>query len=674
MSRIRSVLTDTLLLACFGCALIWPLFRLEYLDNWSSIESTFIADARMLGDHLPHTGWQPLWYAGTRFDYVYPPALRYGTALISKLLQVSTARGYHLYTAFFYVFGLLGVYWLVRAGSRSRASALLSSVATALLSPSFLLMPSIARDSGFRVPQRLHVLMAYGEGPHITALCVLGAALAVSFIALRKWRPAAFAGASLLCALTVANNFYGATSLAIFFPLLVWAIWNGERDRYVLVRAAGIAVLAYGLSAFWLTPSYVWLTLTDLKWVAQPGNLWSDVLAILYVVIFCGTSWVLASAKPERAWSVFVFGSAGALSLNVLGSYYFGFRVTGDTGRLIPELDLALILAFFEGLRLFGLGDRWASSDSGGAFGIRRIAVVLLIAAAFYPSIKYLKHAWSPFPPVRNLQDQYEYRIAKWVHDSLPEERVLPSGSVRFWFDAWFDNPQIDGGSMQGMLNQNIPPATYQIIKGDGAELSVVWLQALGTDAIVVPGKNSLDAYRDYQHPEKFRGVLPVLFDDGRDTVIYRVPRVHPGIGRIVNTQAIRAASVVRGGDDLESLKKYVAVVEDPRQPAVRVIWPEFDRAELETRVEDGQCILLQETYDPSWQASIDGKPLSIHREPVLGFMLIDVPPGERRITLRFTRPLENSLGLGALLISLILVGWLMLAGIKKRPLLTQQS
>jgi len=32
----------------FGAALVWPLFRLEYLDNWPSIESTFIADARML--------------------------------------------------------------------------------------------------------------------------------------------------------------------------------------------------------------------------------------------------------------------------------------------------------------------------------------------------------------------------------------------------------------------------------------------------------------------------------------------------------------------------------------------------------------------------------------------------------------------------------------------------
>src|SRR3982074_1577233 len=138
-----------------------------------SIESTFIADARMLSEHLPHPGWQPLWYCGTRFDYIYPPALRYGTALISKVGGVSTARGYHIYTAILYAFGIVAVYWMVYAGSTSRKRALLAAVATALLSPSFLFLSQARWDSTHWVPQRLHVLMAYGEGPHISALCVV---------------------------------------------------------------------------------------------------------------------------------------------------------------------------------------------------------------------------------------------------------------------------------------------------------------------------------------------------------------------------------------------------------------------------------------------------------------------------------------------------------------------
>ena len=68
MTFSRTVLIDSLMLVCLVSILIAPLFRLVYLDNWPSIESTFIADARMLSEHLPHPGWQPLWYCGTRTD------------------------------------------------------------------------------------------------------------------------------------------------------------------------------------------------------------------------------------------------------------------------------------------------------------------------------------------------------------------------------------------------------------------------------------------------------------------------------------------------------------------------------------------------------------------------------------------------------------------------------
>src|SRR5579862_4215816 len=175
----RTAWFDSLLLLIFTSVLIWPLFHLEYLNNWPSIESTFIADARMLSENLPHPGWQPLWYCGTRFDYIYPPALRYGTALISKFAGVSTARAYHFYIGILYVFGIPAVYWLVRAGGGARIGALLAAAGAALVSPSFFLLSIIRHDSPYWVPQRLHVLMQYGEGPHISALSVLPAALAL---------------------------------------------------------------------------------------------------------------------------------------------------------------------------------------------------------------------------------------------------------------------------------------------------------------------------------------------------------------------------------------------------------------------------------------------------------------------------------------------------------------
>src|SRR5579864_1090174 len=134
----RYKLLDTLALTLLAVALVGPVFKVKYLDGWGSIESTFIADARLLAEHMPHPGWQPLWYCGTRFDYIYPPALRYGTALIALAGHVSTAKAYHIYIGLTYVFGIVAIYWLVLVGSRSRTSAWLSAFAVALLSPSLI--------------------------------------------------------------------------------------------------------------------------------------------------------------------------------------------------------------------------------------------------------------------------------------------------------------------------------------------------------------------------------------------------------------------------------------------------------------------------------------------------------------------------------------------------------
>lgn len=636
----RTFLLDSLLLLCLACFLIKPLFRLNYLDNWPSIESTFISGGRMLSEHLPHPGWQPLWYCGTRTDYIYPPALLYGTALISRIGHVLPARAYHLYTAVFYVLGIVAVYWLVRVGSGSRAGAWLSAVATALLSPSFLLLANIRHDSAWWVPQRLHVLMAWGEGPHISALSVLPAALAATFLALRKWTPGSLAAAAALCALVVANNFYGATSLAFFYPIAVWSVWIAERRSGVLLRAAGIALLAYGLSAFWLTPSYIRITVLNLRWVSQPGNPHSLLLMLIAVALYGLFSWRFARGRRDREWSVFVAGGAVVFSMYVLGFFYLGLRTTGEPARLVPELDLVLILGYTELARVFWKHPRL------------RLAIAVVTVIAFIPAVRYLRHAWSPFPTARPVENVYEYQTARWVHDNLPGERVLPSGSIRFWFDAWSDNAQPDGGSMQGMMNQIIPVATWEIERGARADLAVLWLQALGTSAVVVPSRESAEAYHDYSSPEKFRGVIPVLYDDRRGTVIYRIPRINPGIVRMVDDARMKEIGPIRGGDDREMLTRYVAAVEDPDQPAATMKWRSPDQAEIEAAANPGQSLLIQETWDPAWRAYENGRELPVRPEPVMGFMLLDLPPGVHTIDLRFPTPLENRVGEGLFALS----------------------
>jgi hypothetical protein len=654
VTRRRWIALDAAAVFFLALILVGPWIRLKYLDNWASIESTFIADARFLKANWPHPGWQPNWYCGTRYDYIYPPALRYGTAVVSMVLGVIPAKAYHVYTGIFYALGIAGVYLLAALGAGSRAAGWLAATATATLSPSFLFLPEALRDARLvhLVPQRLSVLVRYGEGPHISSLAVLGFALAAAWVGLRRGRPAALALAAVLCALVVSNNFYGATALAMFFPVLAWAVWLAEGDRRVWLRAAAVAALAYALTAFWLTPSYLRVTTANLKLVSKPGNLWSSAVAAAAAAAFAAASWRLAKGRPERAWGVFVWGSLAFFTLNVLGNNYLGFRVAGEPLRLVPELDLVMILAAVELVRRI-----WRR-------GWRVIAVVLVLAA-FAQGRFYVRHAWETMVRDAYFDRRIEYRITDWMARNLPGSRALTTGSVRFWYNAWHDLPQIGGGSEQGLLNTAVMAAQWQIIAGDDAEVAVLWLQSMGADAVLVHDQNSEEVYHDFADPRKFDGRLPVIWDDGKGNRIYRVPRRWPALARVVDrARADALKPALDPGRD--ALRAYVDLVERGPDSPVAYRRESTTAIRLRARIEPGQSLLVQESFDPYWRAWAGGGRVTV-RKDAMGFLLVDAPAGDNEIRLVFETPLENRVGrvvsAGAALVVLGLAG----AGLRRR-------
>jgi hypothetical protein len=627
----KTILLDSLLIALVAAVLIMPLFRVDYLNNWSSIESAFIGDGRFLAENWPHPLWQPLWYGGTRFDYVYLPVLRYGTASLIRYFSMLPAHAYHVWTAIFYALGIAGVYLLVRAGSGSRGGAWLAAGAAALISPSFWLMEVYLRDSEHLVPQRLHVLMKYGEGPHISALGILGFALAAALVALRGSRPVMLALAALLSAATVLTNFYGAVALAILFPVLVWSVWVTHLDVRVWARAVAIAVLAYGLAAFWLVPSYLRVTVANLELVGAKGNLWSVWVALGVVAAYVFVTWRFARGRKERTWGVFICGAAVFFALNVLGGHYFGFSVVGNTARWVPELDLALILLVVEGLRRL-----WVSRR-------RAVAVAIVVLLAVHAR-HYVRHAWEIFPADPEYTSRVECRMTDWVARELPGSRVFATGSIRFWYDVWHDLTQSNGGSDPGLSNPDLMPSVWEIRLGSDPKPSVLWLQAFGADAIIVPQKNSQEVYHDFLYPQKFAGVLPMLYDDGAGNIVYRVPRRYPALARVVDRAQVESLGPVRGNGDVARLEPYVDAVENGPATRVAMDWEGTDAIRLHATVAPGQCLLVQATYDPAWRAYAGGRGVLIRRD-VLGQMLVCPPPGVEDVQLRFELPFENALG-----------------------------
>jgi hypothetical protein len=647
--RTRSTLLGAITIFLLAAALIWPLFRLKYMANWSSIESTFIADAHLLRQNWNLSGWQPLWYCGTRNDYIYPPALRVGTALISLYPRMTTARAYHIYIAAFYCVGILGVYALALVLFRRQAIAWVCGAAAAVLSPSFLFLPRFRDDcmGAFLLPMRLNVLIRYGEGPHMSSFAILPLALAASWYAVGKGRGVWMAAAAVLSALVVSNNFYGATALAIFFPILCWSLWLTSDDWKVWPRAAAIGLLAYGLTAFWLTPSYLRITLDNMRLVAKPGNSWSPAVALVTTVVFGFVSWVLARRRPDRAAAVFLAGSFVLFTLNTVGNYYWDFRVIGEPLRLVPEWDLVLILCT-AGV-LFWAQRRYWPTKAGAA------ALTLVVLALFVPAKRYVRHAWQLYPQEPDPTSRVEYQITDWLAREMPDSRVHVTGSVRFWFNSWHDNAQIGGGSEQGVLNGNIIPAFWEFVLGPDPEPTVLWLRALGSDAIVVNDPNSQEIYHDHQHPHKLDGVLPVVYDDGAGNRIYRAPRRFPDRARVVSTAALASAMPEPVNGDQARLKAYVDVVEHGPDSRAEVIRLSSNRMRIRARVEPGQSVLVQESFDPAWRAEAGGKSVPI-RADGMGFLVLDAPAGNDDIDLHFDLPLENRVGRGITLVTLAIL------------------
>ena len=86
----------------------------------------------------------------------------------------------------------------------------------------------------------------------------------------------------------------------MFYPILVWSFWITRQDKRIFVTAAVIPVLAYGLTAFWLVPSYFKVTTENMKYVSEHGTTWSIWIAVIVAVAYAIATDKLARGNPQR--------------------------------------------------------------------------------------------------------------------------------------------------------------------------------------------------------------------------------------------------------------------------------------------------------------------------------------------------------------------------------------
>ena len=255
--------------------------------------------------------------------------------------------------------------------------------------------------------------------------------------------------------------------------------------------------------------------------------------------------------------------------------------------------------------------------------------------------------------------------MPEWIAIHMPQSRTFVAGSVRFWWDTWHDLAQVGGGSDQGLINEQEYKARWEIMMGASPEMAVRWLTALGADAVIVSGKQSQEMYHDFTLPEKFSNALPVLYDDAQGNVIYQVPRRYWSLARVVDRAQFTALRPLEQSN-LDLLRAYTAAIEQGPDAPTTTAWRGTANLSVHAHIGDGQALLVQVTYDPSWHAYAAGRPLAIHKDPSTDFILIEAQPGADDITLAFETPLENRIGWSLTLLSLLLSGALMVSAARR--------
>lgn len=575
-----------------------------------------MAFSQWIARHWGDLHWFPLWFSGMPVERVYGPGLHSTVAAIATLAHISVLQAYRLVTTSLYCLGPVTLFWMCYRLTRSRGYALAAGAVYSLFSP-ILLLSSVARgDLGNLLwPRRFQALVEYGESPHIAGL-TLAPLVVWSFheavgLGRRRFIPVT---AVLLAAVIVTN---WTATVGLMMALAAYSISRfGEVPAVRWMQAPAIGVLAYMLVCGWVPPSVL---------AAVPGNA-SDsdatrfgIVPVASLLLLAGMLAALHLVLDRRGvprsfrFFLYFFAISGFI---VFARFWFDVYVVPQPHRFQLEAEMA-----FVALCLLPFHASWKKWKRP----LRGSLLVLLALFCAFQLHEYRQGADYLTRPVV-MENTIEYRVTKWVERNAPGERVFAPGSVSVWMNVFSDTPQ-----MVGCCDQSIPSSAHRLAFTsiyDGhlagthdAEDSILWLKAYGTTVIAVPGPASKEFFKSFQNPRKFEGVLPVVWKED-DMTLYRVPVRTASLAHVIP----RASEVQRlpvSGFDVDSLRPYVAALDDPSLPSADMQWLNPHEARIGTSLVSGQVVSVQVTYAPGWRATANGAAAPLHAD-ALGLMVAE--------------------------------------------------
>ncbi|MDX2153809.1 MAG: hypothetical protein SFV54_23910 [Bryobacteraceae bacterium] len=609
------------LLFLLNAVLVRRLFTLEYSAHVGSIESAYISLSRYYLEHWTTLGWFPLWYGGIPWQNTYPPLLHVLVAAAAGVAGWTPALAHHAVTAFFYSLGPVLLFLLVYALSGQRRPAFVAAAIYSLFSLSAFLLASVRSDMGsVWFARRLHALVLYGEGPHVTSLALLPLAVLCLHLALSKGRRWLWVAVPPSMAAVVLTNWIGAFTLAAALLAYLLACQKGLRV-WLAAGAAGLA--AYALAAPLIPPS----TIEAVRFNAQrlggdyrvglPQFFYWSVVLLLAGLLFLLFRRLVVPLHVRFAAYFLLF-----MAPMVLAADWFRFAAMPQPERYHLEMELPLAVL---------LGALLARGRAAG--------LALFAALAVFGFAKHQRFARDIIRPVE-MERRVEYRVARWLDEHRPGALVMAPGNFAFWLNAFASNPQLSGGFDQGRWNRPLIDAHFQINSGMNSgeregEVAVLWLKAYGARAVIVNGPQSEEPFKDVRNPRKYDGLLREIWRD-KDDVIYDVPARSDSLAFALPEKALLLGPPASFTDPSVPAA-YVAALEDRSQPEVEWQWAGPNRARMQATLTPEHAVSIHVTHHPGWEARADGRPIEVRRDGLGQIYLEPRCSGPCTLALEFT-------------------------------------
>ena len=568
-------------------AILGPWLFTEFSNQPWNNGYIYITIAKMFRDQK--WSWNPLQYAGAPFHYLYPPIFH---VLIGAVPIHSIARAVHLVTGIGYALAPVALYVLGRQLFEGRWLPAFAAIFYSFFpSPIYLQPQWRALVAGwFHAPWAFVSTVVYEEFAHVFAFPL--ALLAIAAAWRNRWLIA-----SLLTAAVMLTNWPALIGLLLILGALAVA-------RKAPARVIALAGVAYGLSAFWMTPGY-FVSSSLLNRIvlrhtltAAPFNRGTWLILATAALLILLSLWkrIPLRLALTLAWVAIT----GAVVVSTLAGNY----LIPSPQRYFLEFNAGLVLAIAALLSVFPHRSQpW-------------LAAALLFATCPI-AYSFIRHCWQLEPSPADPRNGAAYQVAEWLNQHAGSARIFAAGELDSVLPLWSNVPQV-GGSGQDVSNFLIFAAERQIQYGcttDSERIAELWLRALNVRYLVVHGADSGEYFHWYAQPEKF-ATLPAAWNSGTGDTIYSIPDPEAHEAVVVDLNELNRLPPLKSTQDAAFLVAYAQWAAGKYPVDIR--WIASDHATLNANVGPGEAILVKLNSDPGWHASN-----ALTRHDPLGFLLI---------------------------------------------------